>query len=282
MSSLTAIKTRISSVKKTTKMTKVIKMISVSKLSNTKNKEELLKKSLEEGEKTILKSIAYSEHFNLYPSTKPQEQQNYIYIIFSSDSAMCGNLNTQIEKLITEEIKHENVKIYSFGKKITSFCSRKFDVSRVEGFSLEKMSNEEKEKQIDLILSNLNQENTKLKLIYCKFINNMSYKVELKDLFPINLDLLNNSKEHKDNINSYNSSNEEIVSILINKYIKLQTQNCLTSHLKSLHSTRINTAENATENGKQIIADLSTLYNKERQSKITSQLLDIISGSSNV
>ena len=50
----------------------------------------------------------------------------------------------------------------------------------------------------------------------------------------------------------------------------------------SEHSSRMNSMKNATDNADEVIDKLQILYNRARQSAITTELIDIISGANAV
>lgn len=70
----------------------------------------------------------------------------------------------------------------------------------------------------------------------------------------------------------------EILPDLLNRYIEMILyQELLESYLAE-QSARMLSMQNATNNAKDIIEDLKLVYNKTRQEKITSELLDITGG----
>ena len=81
---------------------------------------------------------------------------------------------------------------------------------------------------------------------------------------------------HNENIS--NLSFEEVARQLIPQYLETQLQYALIESLASEHAARMTAMDNATNACKDMIHDLTQLYNKARQSAITSELMDIVGG----
>ena len=62
------------------------------------------------------------------------------------------------------------------------------------------------------------------------------------------------------------------------KYFEYGMYYALVDSLAAEHSARMNAMENATNNAKERVRSLNLAYNKARQSSITTELIEIISG----
>jgi F-type H+-transporting ATPase subunit gamma len=60
--------------------------------------------------------------------------------------------------------------------------------------------------------------------------------------------------------------------------VRASIRSCFVEAALSEHLARVVAMRNATENAEDMIKDLTSLYNRERQNQITSELLDIIGG----
>jgi F-type H+-transporting ATPase subunit gamma len=58
----------------------------------------------------------------------------------------------------------------------------------------------------------------------------------------------------------------------------LQVYQAVLESLASEHSARMVAMRNATENAKELLADLTLTYNRARQESITTEMLDIVGG----
>ena len=65
---------------------------------------------------------------------------------------------------------------------------------------------------------------------------------------------------------------------LLKKHFAIQIYRCLQESVASEHGARMTAMENATKNAGEVISSLSLEYNKARQAKITTELIEITSG----
>jgi F-type H+-transporting ATPase subunit gamma len=73
-------------------------------------------------------------------------------------------------------------------------------------------------------------------------------------------------------------SPDEIIESLAEVLIRTSIRRCLIDALLSEHVVRMLAMRNATENAEEMIDELTSEYNKARQSQITRELLDVIGG----
>ena len=76
----------------------------------------------------------------------------------------------------------------------------------------------------------------------------------------------------------YEPSKEEILKGLIPKHINVQIWQFLLESYASEQAARMVAMENATDNAGDMIKELGLQYNKARQSAITTEIIEIVSG----
>ena len=80
-----------------------------------------------------------------------------------------------------------------------------------------------------------------------------------------------NKKVYRDNLNQVVESD---------KYVLIMIYRCILDSLASEHAARMVAMQNATDNAKELVDDLTLDLNKARQEAITSELLDLVGGMS--
>ena len=88
-------------------------------------------------------------------------------------------------------------------------------------------------------------------------------------------------KQKNDSIVSdriYEPSKETVVQTLVPKYLNTQIWQYLLESFASEQAARMLAMENATSNAQDMIKDLTLQFNKARQSAITTEMLEIVSG----
>ncbi|MBR5385135.1 MAG: F0F1 ATP synthase subunit gamma, partial [Bacteroidales bacterium] len=69
------------------------------------------------------------------------------------------------------------------------------------------------------------------------------------------------------------------IALLLPKVLKLGVYTVLLDSAASEHAARTVAMQTATDNGNDLLQDLTLEYNKGRQQKITSEILDLVGGS---
>lgn len=77
---------------------------------------------------------------------------------------------------------------------------------------------------------------------------------------------------------TYEPAAEQLLDTIVPRFVDLQIYQSLLESLASEHSARYVAMNNATDNAKVLIEDLTLMRNKARQSAITSEILDIVGG----
>lgn len=73
-----------------------------------------------------------------------------------------------------------------------------------------------------------------------------------------------------------------MLDAILQRYIESQVYQAAIENLASEQAARMVAMKAATDNGANLIKDLTIIYNKVRQSAITNELIDIVSGASAV
>ena len=73
-------------------------------------------------------------------------------------------------------------------------------------------------------------------------------------------------------------SPQELLDNLLERYFSVQIYRCLCENVSAEHAGRMTAMENATKNAGEVAETLTLKYNKMRQSSITTELIEIISG----
>ena len=85
--------------------------------------------------------------------------------------------------------------------------------------------------------------------------------------------LVSNNLEYK-----FEPAPKEIALDLIPSLVEIEVFHSILEANASEHAARMVAMRSASDNAKEIISNLTILYNKERQAKITKELIEITSG----
>ena len=121
-------------------------------------------------------------------------------------------------------------------------------------------------------------------VVYNKFVSVITQEVTSLQLVPVQLSEDNNKEEAEVEVTGvkasyeFEPSEEEILTDLLPSNLNVQMFRALLESSASEHGARMSAMDNATRNAGDMIDDLSMIYNRSRQAKITSELIEIISG----
>jgi F-type H+-transporting ATPase subunit gamma len=112
-------------------------------------------------------------------------------------------------------------------------------------------------------------------IIYSHYVSAIQQDVMEKKILPLT-DIGNNSAA----LTSYEfePSAEEILDVLLPQYAESLIYGALLDSKASEHSARMTAMKNSTDNAKEIINDLSLVYNRARQAAITQEITEIVGG----
>ena len=100
----------------------------------------------------------------------------------------------------------------------------------------------------------------------------------IKDVDFLPLEKFDSNEEKQQIDRLFEPSKEDILTGLIPKHINVQLWQFLLESYASEQAARMLAMENATENAGEMIKDLGLQYNKARQSAITTEIIEIVSG----
>ena len=111
---------------------------------------------------------------------------------------------------------------------------------------------------------------------YNEFKNLANQIIKDVDFLPLKEINSDSSKKQIDRL--FEPSKEDILKGLIPKHINVQLWQFLLESYASEQAARMVAMENATENAGEMIKDLGLQYNKARQTAITTEIIEIVSG----
>jgi len=115
----------------------------------------------------------------------------------------------------------------------------------------------------------------KIDIIYNSFKNAASQIIKNENFLPISIELKNKTIN---NDYIFEPNEEDIMKILVPKSLKIQIYKSLLDSIASEHGARMTAMHKATDNATEMIKQLKLNYNKARQSIITNEIIEIVSG----
>jgi F-type H+-transporting ATPase subunit gamma len=289
MANLKEISRQIKSVKNTQKTTKAMKLVSSAKLRRTQQLSEQAK-SYALKINDILSEIAariskVQDPDNISKAFIANDNPKVVDLVFvTADKGLCGGFNMTTIKAVRKLIdtytqKGAKVRLRAAGRKAMDY----FNFQGIELLDSEVglSSAPSYEKASDFIsgaFEDFNNGSTdKVIMVYNGFLNMLTQELKVKELLPVSLESVSVENESS-MLDVEPDDDEEILNELTAKYVDFNMYYSLIDSLAAEHSARMQAMENATNNAKERVNDLTVEFNKARQAAITTELIEIISG----
>ena len=298
MANLKELKTRISSVKSTQKITSAMKMVAASRLKRAQEAAEAARPYAERMERMIASVMESQQSIQSAPKLLAgnSSDETYLFVIITSDRGLCGGFNSSIVREVRNRIRDllsagKTVKLLCVGRKGRDQLKSEFAASIVKtyegiGRSGVKFS-EAEDLTSDLIEMFEADEFDICTVVYNKFVSVITQVVTSQQIIPVDLVGLEPGSEEDEGLSmkekpsvmyEYEPSEQEILTELLPSNLKIQVFRALLESSASEHGARMSAMDNATRNAGEMIDDLTLTFNRSRQAKITSELIEIISG----
>ena len=287
MANAREIQSRIGSIKDTMKITNAMYMISSSKLKKAKKNLENTEPyfyALQDAIVRVIKRIPDDIKL-IYFDDKPEKINNRKkgYIVITGDKGLAGAYNHNVIKIAESELEKEGEhslflvgqvgRSYFENKRINYDSDFKYIVqnptihrARVISGRIIQMF---RERELDDVY-----------VIYTRMINSMESKAEIKKLLPLTKADFSENNEINDILDdiSYLPTPYDVLNNIVPNYVTGFIFGTLIEAYSSEQNARMMAMESATTNAKEMLKDLTIIYNRVRQAAITQELTEIISG----
>ncbi len=275
MATLKEIKDRKVSVTSINKITSALKLV-----STAKSQRKL--KDLRMFEPYFLKLIFMIDMLqkerdtNKYTTSKDKT----FWIVFTSDMGLAGGFNSLLIKEFAKQFDLKEDRALVFGSKGAQLINSRMNVpeNHIIFERSEDFGDTVNQLLAKSLLKRYEEDGFDIKVISNSYINQITTEIKISQLLPLNfknIDLEN--KVNKQII--FEPSIEKILLELINFYLESSLNYFYKDSITAEETSRRTAMENATTNSEDMIKDLTKQFNKIRQSKITQEISELISGS---
>ncbi|MBI98112.1 MAG: ATP synthase F1 subunit gamma [Verrucomicrobiales bacterium] len=285
MPSTRDIRRRIKSVKNTSQITKAMEKVAQAKMAKAQQAALAGRSYADLMNRVLAEVVTHAGDFD-HPFMESRGGDKRALILVTTDKGLCGALNTNLLRKVSDEFVTDNTRVLSAGRKGAQHATRAgWDLAAEfsygdpptigEARALAKMAVELFEDgEVDHV-----------DIAFTNFINTITQKPEVQTLLPIteikgvsagvegeetSTDLPGGTTEFL-----FEPSAEGVLGELLPHYLNFQVHQILLENRASEHSARMVAMKNATDNANELIKDLTLEYNKLRQAAITNELLEI-------
>ena len=298
MANLKELKTRIASVKSTQKITSAMKMVAASRLRRAQEAAEAARPYAERMERMISSILGNMGSTDGAPKllAGTGDDTTQLIIVVTSDRGLCGGFNANIVREVRNRVlsfqeDKKTVKLLCVGRKGRDQLKTEFGdliIDTYEGIGRARVAFEEAQEVAGRVVAMFDEgEFDVCTVVYNKFVSAITQVVTPQQIIPVKMSDAGDKDEAEETqvdtdgpkaIYEYEPSEEEILADLLPSNLNVQIFRALLESSASEHGARMSAMDNATRNAGEMIDGLTLTFNRTRQAKITSELIEIISG----
>lgn len=266
------LKSRLRSVANIGKITKAMKMVAASKLRRV---ERLLK-----GARTFQQPMAA-----IWADAEKNEElrpQRELFVALSSDRGLCGGVNGAITKAVRARVQENDKQgrtssLILLGEKSKAALDRLFGERIRFAISDIGKSRPVNFNEVSLITEYIiSEQYDAISFVFNKFKSAIAY-----DTSVVRTLALQNASEEKDWDNfNFEGDKRDVLQNLYEFRVAVRLYHMFVEAATSEQSARMAAMDNSSKNAGEMLFSLRLLYNRRRQAKITTELIEIISGAS--
>lgn len=290
MASLKSVKTKIAGVNKTRQITKAMNMVASARLRGAQSRMERFRPYALKFQ-DMLRDLAGKVEAGAHPLLleRPSPRRCGI-ILVTSDRGLCGGFNAGLAAAAVKLARAKQAEglelvFYHIGRKGREAVKKfGFEQAALSRHSLDHLDFQAAAAVGgELISAYLSGALDQAYIVYGEFVSLARQNPVSSLILPLRAPE-GNSQEAQGAAQGacgeplYEPGAEALLAELLPRYINVLIYNGLLATSASEHAARMAAMDNATRNCDEISEALSLLYNKTRQSAITTDLIDIVSG----
>jgi F-type H+-transporting ATPase subunit gamma len=281
------IRVKIKSVQNTRKITKAMEMVAASKMRKA---QERMRAARPYGEK-IRQVAAHISHANpeyRHPFLVPRDSVKRVgIIVITTDKGLCGALNTNLLRLVLNQYKDwqaegEEIDVCAIGNKGFGFMQRLG--ANIASHAIQIGDRPQMDKLIGTVKVMLDgytrDRFDRLMIGYTRFINTMKQEPVIEQLLPLSGERMGAPESVWDYI--YEPEAKAVLDQALTRYIEAIIFQAVAENMASEQSARMVAMKAASDNARNLIDELTLVYNKNRQAGITKELSEIVGGAAAV
>jgi F-type H+-transporting ATPase subunit gamma len=281
------IRVKIKSVQNTRKITKAMEMVAASKMRKAQDRMRMARPY---GEK-IRNVAAHISHANpeyRHPFLVPRDTVKRVgIIVITTDKGLCGALNTNLLRMVLNQYKAwqtegEEIDVCCIGNKGFGFMQRLG--ANIVSHAVQIGDRPQMDKLIGTIKVMLDSYTKdrfdRLVIGYTRFLNTMKQEPMLEQLLPLSGERMGAPETVWDYL--YEPEAKAVLDQVMTRYIEAIIFQAVAENMASEQSARMVAMKAASDNARDLIDELTLIYNKNRQAGITKELSEIVGGAAAV
>lgn len=300
MATLRETKDRIASVRSTLKITSAMKLVASSKLRKAQNAIEALRPYEAELQKILQASMSaasrrqesapdiVSRLLGLQDESSERGEEScsrpiVAVVAISSNTSLCGGFNANVIRQVTALLPElGETEVFSLGRKMADAMKKAGYESPANYNGLVDHTSYADVQGLAerLVKAYLDGRYSKVILVHNHFVSTSRQTVVAQTYLPFEVSATASGALSADSgYYLMEPDADTIVQTLLPKVVTLKLYAALLDSIAAEHAARTVAMQVATDNGEELLEQLTLEYNKERQRKITGEILELEGGS---
>lgn len=279
-SNMRDVKRRIKSVESTMQITKAMELVASSKLRKAKERAEASRPFFDAIYQTMAEIFSENTFSSIY-TKGVNEKAVPLFVVIAGDRGLAGGFNTNVLKLAESRISEcKNPPcIITIGRKATEYFEKRTDIELFRSYDgIAEHINIYQSMAIgdEIIEAYRKGKIGNVEMIFNDYVSPMLQEPRSMKILPV--EEIDNGE--KRGLTTYEPSPQAVFERLVPKYLSGIIYSAVVDSFAAEQASRRSAMESATDNAKEMIDNLSLLYNRARQTAITQEITEIVGGAS--
>ncbi len=289
MPSLKNIRTQIASKKSTQKITRAMKLVAASRLRRAQDA-IVAARPYANALGEAIAEVALRAGAESHPLLDRRTPERITLVLLTSDRGLAGGFNANVFRVTQRFINERKqatppareIGLEIIGKKGRDYYRRrKQSITRETPAPTAETASQIAREMAQIVSHEFHESRTDaVFLVYNEFKSAVQQRVVVEPLLPVSSELAGGEKAVAAGALDflYEPSKAKLLDALLPLYLESQIYRGLLESIASELGARMTAMDSATNNAKEMIANLTLQYNRARQAAITKELMEIVSG----
>jgi F-type H+-transporting ATPase subunit gamma len=271
---------RIRSVKSTQQITKAMKMVAAARLRRAQQK-IIEARPYAAALSSVLRTLAAQVNPRRHPLLAERPEKTATVIVVTGDKGLCGAFNTNVLRQCANLLasgRWEKVELVVAGRKgIDYFRVRGREVLASYPDLMHTVTPEKAAALVAWLTERFTSGATDaVYLVYNSFRSVIQQRIEVERLLPVERESFEGGAAPVGYL--YEPSPVALLNQILPRHVSFQVLRVLLDSQAAEHAARMTAMDSASKNAAEMIERLTLTYNRVRQTTITKELIEIVSG----
>jgi F-type H+-transporting ATPase subunit gamma len=286
MASTQAIRRRIRSARNVAQITRAVQLVASSRMRRAQDRVTQARPYAEQLHKLLSRVATQADGLDDQPLMQAREVKRALIVVVTPDRGLAGALNSnttrragELARELAQQYSGVEISFLAIGRKGRDFLTRNRQRILAEFTQLGDQPKPADVRAIARTITDayIDGQIDLAMLVYPRFVSMVAQTPTVTQLLPVQPPEESAAQGATPEY-IFEPDVSSIFSELLPRYLETQIYQPLLETVASFYSAQMVAMKNATDSANELLADLTLTYNKIRQSSITTQILEVVSG----